>query len=47
MVFNQIVSSGLMIFFLLITLLPDFELVLLQEIKKLINLESASFKLDP
>ena len=47
MVFNQTVSSGLMIFFLLITLLPDFELVLLQEIKKLINLESANFKLDP
>ena len=45
--FNQTVSSGLMIFFLLITLLPDFELVLLQEIKKLINLESANFKLDP
>ena len=36
-----------MIFFHLITLLPDFELVLLQEIKKLINLESANFKLDP
>ena len=47
MVFNQTVSSGLMIFFLLITLLPNFELVLLQEIKKLINLESANFKLDP
>ena len=47
MVFNQTVSSGLMFFFLLITLLPDFELVLLQEIKKLINLESANFKLDP
>ena len=45
--FNQTVSSGLMIFFLLITLLPDFELVLLQEIKKLINLESANFKFDP
>ena len=45
--FNQTVSSGLMIFFLLITLLPNFELVLLQEIKKLINLESANFKLDP
>ena len=41
------VSSDLMIFFLLITLLPDLELVLLQEIKKLINLESANFKLDP
>ena len=47
MVFNQTVSSGLMIFFLLITLQPNFELVLLQEIKKLINLESANFKLDP
>ena len=45
--FNQTVSSGLMIFFLLITLQPNFELVLLQEIKKLINLESANFKLDP
>ena len=45
--FNQTVSSGLMIFFLLIILQPNFELVLLQEIKKLINLESANFKLDP
>ena len=44
---SQMVSSDLMIFFLLITLLPDLELVLLQEIKKLINLESANFKLDP
>ena len=45
--FSHMVSSDLMIFFLLITLLPDLELVLLQEIKKLINLESANFKLDP
>ena len=41
------VPSDLMVSFLLITLLPDLELVLLQEIKKLINLESANFKLDP
>ena len=45
--FSQMVSSDLMTFFLLITLLPDLELVLLQENKKLINLESANFKLDP
>ena len=47
MVFNQLISSGLMIFFLLFKLLLDCELVLLQEIRKLINLESANFKLDP
>ena len=41
------ISSGLMIFFLLFKLLLDCELVLLQEIRKLINLESANFKLDP
>ena len=44
---GQMVPSDLMVSFLLITLLPDLELVLLQEIKKLINLESANFKLDP
>ena len=47
MVFNQMISSGLMIFFLLFKLLLDCEVVLLQEIRKLINLESANFKLDP
>ena len=36
-----------MIFFLLFKLLLDCELLLLQEIRKLINLESANFKLDP
>ena len=41
------ISSGLMIFFLLFKLLLDCELVLLQEIRKSINLESANFKLDP
>ena len=41
------ISSGLMIFFLLFKLLLDCELVLLQEIRKLINLESENFKLDP
>ena len=41
------ISSGLMIFFLLFKLLLDCELLLLQEIRKLINLESANFKLDP
>ena len=46
MVFTQMISSGLMIFFLLFKLLLDCEL-LLQEIRKLINLESANFKLDP
>ena len=46
MVFSQI-SSGRMIFFLLFKLLLDCELVLWQEIRKLINLESANFKLDP
>ena len=45
--FNQMISSGLMIFFLLFKLLLDCELVLLQEIRKLINLESENFKLDP
>ena len=40
-------SSGLMIFFLLFNLLLDCEFVLLREIRKLINLESANFKLDP
>ena len=47
MVFTQTISSGLMIFFLLFKLLLDCELLLLQEIRKLINLESANFKLDP
>ena len=41
------ISSGLMIFFLLFKLLLDCELVLLWEIRKSINLESANFKLDP
>ena len=41
------ISSGLMIFFLLFKLLLDCELVLLREIRKSINLESANFKLDP
>ena len=36
-----------MIFFLLFKLLLDCELVLLREIRKSINLESANFKLDP
>ena len=36
-----------MIFFLLFKLLLDCELVLLWEIRKSINLESANFKLDP
>ena len=40
-------SSDLMIFFLLFKLLIDCEVVLLWEIRKLINLESANFKLDP
>ena len=47
MVFTQTISSGLMIFFLLFNLLLDCEFVLLREIRKLINLESANFKLDP
>ena len=47
MVFTQTISSGLMIFSLLFKLLLDCELLLLQEIRKLINLESANFKLDP
>ena len=47
MVFTQTISSGLMIFFLLFKLLFDCEVVLLWEIRKLINLESANFKLDP
>ena len=47
MVFTQMISSGLMIFFLLFKLLLDCELVLLWEIRKSINLESANFKLDP
>ena len=47
MVFTQTISSGLMIFFLLFKLLLDCELVLLREIRKSINLESANFKLDP
>ena len=47
MVFTQTISSGLMIFFLLFKLLLDCELVLLQEIRKLINLVIANFKLDP
>ena len=47
MVFTQMISSGLMIFFLLFKLLLDCELVLLREIRKSINLESANFKLDP
>ena len=47
MVFTQTISSGLMIFFLLFKLLLDCELVLLWEIRKSINLESANFKLDP
>ena len=41
------ISSGLMILFLLFNLLFDCEVVLLWEIRKLINLESANFKLDP
>ena len=41
------ISSGLMIFFLLFKLLLDCELVSLREIRKLINLESTNFKLDP
>ena len=41
------ISSDLMIFFLLFKLLLDCELVLLREIRKSINLESANFKLDP
>ena len=45
--FTQTISSGLMIFFLLFKLLLDCELVLLREIRKSINLESANFKLDP
>ena len=40
-------SSDLMIFFLLFKLLFDCKVVLLREIRKLINLESANFKLDP
>ena len=49
MVFTQTISSGLMIFFLLFNLLLDCEFVLLHvcEIRKLVNLESANFKLDP
>ena len=47
MVFTQTISSGLMIFFLLFKLLFDCEVVLLWEIRKLINLESANFKFYP
>ena len=47
MVFTQTISSGVMIFFLLFKLLLDCEVVLLREIRKSINLESANFKLDP
>ena len=41
------ISSGLMIFFLLFKLLFDCEVVLLWEIRKLINLESANLKFYP
>ena len=47
MVFTQRISSGLMIFFLLFKLLFDCEVVLLWEIRNLINLESANFKFYP
>ena len=47
MVFTQTISSGLMIFFLLFKFLFDCEVVLLWEIRKLINLESANFKFYP
>ena len=48
MVFNQVISSCLMIsFFSSHCCSVDCELVLLREIRKLITLKSANFKLDP